>query len=132
APPCASSAMADDADLLHRACVNPFLCCAPFAGPEGVVRVELRRVRRSEVPAGLRPALWIRLGVTDTGPGIPIDDLPRLFDPFFTTREGGSGLGLALVHRAVDVHDGAVFVDARPGRGARFTLYLPAAAGQNA
>lgn len=131
-PPPAPIEMEGDADLLHRAIFNLVLNGAQFAGPEGVVRVELRRVRRSEVPAGLRPAPWIRLRVTDTGPGIPIDDLPRLFDPFFTTREGGSGLGLALVHRAVDVHDGAVFVDARPGRGARFTLYLPAAAGQNA
>ena len=58
--------------------------------------------------------------------------MPRIFDPFFTSRGAGSGLGLAVVHRAVDAHHGAIFVDREPERGARFTVYLPARADADA
>ncbi|HEX8908371.1 MAG TPA: ATP-binding protein [Anaeromyxobacteraceae bacterium] len=67
-----------------------------------------------------------RLEVEDDGPGIPAADLPHLFTPFFTTREGGTGLGLATVQRIVDAHGGAVGVDSTPGQGTRFTVRLPA------
>jgi two-component system, NtrC family, sensor histidine kinase PilS len=68
-----------------------------------------------------------RLEVEDDGPGIPPADLPHLFTPFFTTREGGTGLGLATVQRIVDAHGGAVAVESSPGKGTRFTVRLPAA-----
>ena len=81
----------------------------------------------------LSPALGalslIRLTVSDTGPGIPDAIVEHIFDPFFTRRTGGTGLGLALVQRAVEAHGGAIFVDngaAGSGTGAIFTLYLPA------
>jgi signal transduction histidine kinase len=67
--------------------------------------------------------------VSDTGPGIPEAVVENIFDPFFTRRTGGTGLGLALVQRAVEAHGGAIFVDngaAGSGTGAIFTLYLPA------
>ena len=69
-----------------------------------------------------------RLEVEDDGPGIPAADLPHLFTPFFTTREGGTGLGLATVQRIVDAHGGAVGVASTPGQRTRFTVRLPAAA----
>jgi len=53
-----------------------------------------------------------------------------MFDPFFTRRSGGTGLGLALVHRAVEAHRGTILVDSTVGRGACFTIYLPAHAGR--
>jgi signal transduction histidine kinase len=53
-------------------------------------------------------------------------DVTRLFDPFFTTRDGGNGLGLAMVHRAIEAHRGAIVVDGSQTDGARFTVYLPA------
>ena len=68
-----------------------------------------------------------RLEVEDDGPGIPAADLPHLFTPFFTTREGGTGLGLATVQRIVDAHGGAVAVESTPGQGTRFTVRLPMA-----
>ena len=49
----------------------------------------------------------------------------RIFDPFFTTKVGGSGLGLAVVHRAVEAHAGATFVEQGPEGGAQFVIYLP-------
>lgn len=67
------------------------------------------------------------LEVEDDGPGIPAADLPHLFTPFFTTREGGTGLGLATVQRIVDAHGGAVSVESAAGRGTRFTVRLPSA-----
>lgn len=79
----------------------------------------------------LRPApprTWVRLRVTDTGCGISPEDLSRIFDPFFTTRPKteGTGLGLAVVQGIVRLHGGLVSVDSAPGRGAAFTVLLPA------
>ena len=64
------------------------------------------------------------LSVADSGPGIDPAIRDRLFDPFFTTKPEGSGLGLAVVHRAIEAHRGVVYVDTGP-RGTRFTVVLP-------
>ncbi len=68
----------------------------------------------------------VRLQVQDDGAGIPADVLPHLFEPFFTTREGGHGLGLAITQSIVERHKGKIEVDSHPGRGAAFTIILPA------
>ncbi|HEX7052162.1 MAG TPA: ATP-binding protein [Longimicrobiales bacterium] len=125
-PPAEPLPVDGDGDLLHRAVFNLVLNGVQHAGPGGVVRVDVRRVSGVEVPLGVPFAAPVRVAVSDSGPGIPDEDVPRIFDPFFTTRAGGTGLGLALVHRAVEAHNGAIFVDAGRGRGARFTIYLPA------
>jgi two-component system sensor histidine kinase PilS (NtrC family) len=116
-----------DADLLHRAVFNLVHNGVHFAGPRG--RVELSVVADPGEPDPRRPGVLnpVRLRVTDTGPGIPDEDLDRIFDPFFTTRPGGSGLGLAVVHRAVEVHGGTILVNRAPGGGAQFDIYLPGA-----
>jgi two-component system sensor histidine kinase AtoS len=66
------------------------------------------------------------VSVADTGPGIPADALPRVFDPFYSTRDDGTGLGLTIVHRIIDQHGGRIDVESTPGVGTRFTLALPA------
>jgi signal transduction histidine kinase len=63
--------------------------------------------------------------VTDTGSGIAPDDLPHVFEPFYSTKPEGSGLGLALVHRIVREHGGDVDVRSRPAFGTAFTLTFP-------
>ncbi|HEU4382175.1 MAG TPA: ATP-binding protein [Anaeromyxobacteraceae bacterium] len=68
----------------------------------------------------------VRVEVADDGPGIDPSDLHRLFEPFFTTKRDGTGLGLATVQRIVDAHGGTVAVESAPGRGAAFTVRLPA------
>ena len=70
----------------------------------------------------------ITLRVEDSGPGIPPEVIDRMFNPFFTTRDTGAGLGLAIVHRIADAHGGSVVVESKPGSGARFDLVLPGAA----
>lgn len=121
-----------DEDLLHRAIFNLVLNAVQHAGPGGTVRVEVTRVTEPELVPGLPFTSPVRITIHDSGPGIPTEDVQRIFDPFFTTRKGGTGLGLALVHRAVEAHRGAILVDGAPGRGARFSVYLPAHAEQNA
>ena len=113
-----------DEDLLHRAIFNLVLNGLQHA-QRGPVRVDVRRVRDQDLPPGVQIEQPVRCTVSDDGRGIAQADLPRVFDPFFTRRRGGSGLGLALVHRAVGSHRGAIFVDTAPAGGTRFTVYLP-------
>jgi len=68
---------------------------------------------------------WVVLGVGDTGGGIPQAILDEVFNPFFTTKEAGTGLGLTLVRRIARAHGGRVEVDNRPGEGVTFRLWLP-------
>jgi signal transduction histidine kinase/CheY-like chemotaxis protein len=76
----------------------------------------------------LPPARYVCLAVSDTGCGFDESVAQRLFEPFFTTRLVGTGLGLATVLEIVRDHDGAMHVQSRPGHGSRFEAWLPAAA----
>lgn len=77
----------------------------------------------------MEPGQYIKLDVSDTGVGIPKENLPRIFDPFFTTREQGegSGLGLAAVYGVVESHGGYIEVESIEGKGSSFHIYLPVA-----
>jgi signal transduction histidine kinase len=68
---------------------------------------------------------WIKLSVQDSGVGIPGEDMDKLFDPFFSTKEGGIGLGLSIAHRIIDQHHGKIEVESTPGEGTLFTVWLP-------
>ncbi|HSB68061.1 MAG TPA: GAF domain-containing protein [Candidatus Methylomirabilis sp.] len=72
-----------------------------------------------------RPDEWMVISVADTGGGIPQDILDEVFNPFFTTKEAGTGLGLPLVRRVARAHGGRVEVENRPGEEVTFRLYLP-------
>jgi signal transduction histidine kinase len=76
----------------------------------------------------LRPGHFVCLSVSDTGSGFDDGVARRLFEPFFTTRLAGTGLGLATVQEIVRDHDGAMNVQSKPGHGSRFEAWLPAAA----
>ncbi len=69
---------------------------------------------------------YVRISVADTGPGIDPEHLPKIFDPYFTTKLQGQGLGLATVFSIVRRHQGHIEVDSVLGRGATFTFWLPA------
>lgn len=70
---------------------------------------------------------FLKIAFDDSGIGIPDEALRRIFDPFYTTRPGGSGLGLSIVHRIIDAHRGYVNVESICGRGSVFTVGLPLA-----
>lgn len=125
-PPRAASVRAD-ANLMHQALVNIIRNAAQaMAGRDAPRELHLscarRRVRTGEGAARPMMALCVR----DTGPGIPDDVLPRLFQPFFTTRAAGTGLGLAIVHRILDAHGGRVVIANHAHGGAQVELLLPA------
>ncbi len=67
----------------------------------------------------------VRVRVADTGPGIAPAHRRRLFDPFFTTRPDGAGLGLFSCRRIMEAHGGEIKVRSAPGRGTQFTVWLP-------
>jgi signal transduction histidine kinase len=90
-------------------------------GLEAMPRGGTLAVSARRVPEG------VAFAVADTGAGIAPDDLARVFEPYFTTKEGGTGLGLAIAHRIAEEHGGRLEAASAPGRGATFTLTLPAA-----
>lgn len=117
-----------DADLLHRLVFNLVLNAVQFSPPGGLVTVGLEDCTGKRRPRGISFDHAVRLSIEDSGPGIDPELAERIFDPFYTTRTGGSGLGLAVVHRAVEAHRGVVFVDEGSLGGARFVIYLPGSA----
>ncbi len=117
-----------DEDLLHRALVNLVLNAAQWSGDGGRVEVALEQVESDILSPDLGIAPVARVRVSDSGPGVPADAVEQIFSPFVTFRQGGTGLGLALVQRAVEAHGGAVYVDNNQAPhvgGATFFFYLP-------
>ncbi len=74
----------------------------------------------------LRPGNYVRLNVRDHGIGIPQEHLSKIFDPYFTTKQKGSGLGLAMAYSIIIQHSGHIFAESVPGKGTTFIIYLPA------
>jgi two-component system NtrC family sensor kinase len=80
--------------------------------------------RNETSPDGDR-AGWLRVTVTDSGDGIPPEVIDRIWEPFYTTKTSGTGLGLSVTRRIVREHGGAMEVDSAPGRGTTFIIVLP-------
>jgi signal transduction histidine kinase/putative methionine-R-sulfoxide reductase with GAF domain len=68
---------------------------------------------------------WIHISIQDSGIGISSENMNKLFDPFYSTKEGGIGLGLSITHRIIDQHHGKIEVESAPGKGTLFTIWLP-------
>jgi signal transduction histidine kinase len=104
-----------DSGMLQQALVNLALNACQAMPNGGTLEFRCRPV------AGRR----VEVAVSDTGVGIAPEHLQRIFDLYFTTKEGGSGIGLSLVYRIVQLHDGEITVESTPGRGTTFRLLLP-------
>ncbi|MDT8435443.1 MAG: ATP-binding protein [Gemmatimonadota bacterium] len=122
-----------DPELLRRVLQNLVLNAVQVGEADGPVhvRVVTDSLRPDLVPGEISLGNPVRIRVIDDGPGIDPEDLPRIFDPFYTRRPGGSGLGLSIAHRAVQAHGGALLVNSEPGRGACFAVVLPRRGGRD-
>jgi len=120
-------ASADQAQIAQV--VQALLLNAVQALPNGgVIRISLRNEEVAAHPEATLPAgRYVRMTVADTGEGIKPEILPRIFDPYFTTREKATGLGLTTAYSIVRRHEGRIKVESSPGQGATFTVWLPAA-----
>lgn len=99
----------------------------------GVVVVQLENVMvEGEVTLPLLPGRYVTLRIRDRGVGIPPENLSKVFDPYFTTKPQGNGLGLATAYSIVKRHGGHIEVESAVGVGTTLTVYLPAVVGQAA
>lgn len=107
--------------------INNLLINADQAMPDGgVIHLRTRNVslKTGEIE-GLRAGDYVAIEIKDEGEGISSEQLGRIFDPYFTTKEKGNGLGLASSNSIVKRHGGRISVDSKEGLGACFTIYLP-------
>lgn len=117
-----------DHDLLKQVVLNLLTNAVASVEDRSEGRVDVRVGGNPQLP-GLERAAgpFVALEVRDNGEGIDPTVRPRIFDPFFTTRRSGFGMGLAIVHRIVDLHGGMVWVESERGRGSVFRVALPLA-----
>jgi signal transduction histidine kinase len=117
-----------DTDRLKQVLLNLAINAVEAVGTRGQVGLRVTRAPDRIVPAEGNadgPVEGILVEVEDTGPGIPIETLPKIFDPFFTTKPRGTGMGLAVARNIVRRHEGQIVVENRPEGGARARVWLP-------
>jgi|GEM_PF-6756627 len=113
-----------DTDQINQV-LNNLLINAAQAMPDGG-EIEVTANNVEGTPHRLPRGRYVRIRVRDQGRGIPVENRERIFDPYFTTREGGTGLGLATAHSIIKRHEGLLTMEATAGRGSTFDIYLPA------
>jgi signal transduction histidine kinase len=111
-------------DALARALSNVMLNAVDACKPGGTVSVRVRRAKLHDRDS-------VEVAVSDTGCGIPSEQLARIWDPYVTSKPGGTGLGLAIARQTVLAHDGAVAADSTVGRGTEIRFVLPVDGSRN-
>jgi signal transduction histidine kinase len=111
-----------DENAIYRAFVNLVANAQEAMGLRG--RLALR-LGWAEGPTRRASHRQVRIEIEDTGAGIPLPERDRIFNPFYTTKEGGTGLGLALTHKIIEEHRGTIDVASTPGFGTTFRILLP-------
>jgi PAS domain S-box-containing protein len=97
----------------------------------GVINIRIHNYTQNEqLPELLPGGKYVRIDIEDHGIGIAREYLPRIFDPYFTTKKKGSGLGLATAYSIIRNHNGLLTVDSEPGRGTTMSIYLPVSMGK--
>jgi len=115
--------------------INNLIINAKQAMPEGgkikvfAENITLRAGSGEDLP--LEPGRYLKITIEDEGVGIPAEHLQSIFDPYFTTKDGGSGLGLATSYSIIKKHGGYIRVRSKLGVGTKFSIYLPASAEQS-
>jgi len=106
-----------DAAMLRQAFLNLAINACQAMPDGGTLRLTCAPSARERV----------EVRIEDSGVGIPPEHLGRIFDLYFTTKDHGTGIGLSMVYRIVQMHDGEIEVQSTPGRGTTFTIALPRA-----
>jgi signal transduction histidine kinase len=110
-----------DSEQLHQVLLNLILNGVQAIEREGKITV----AAKVNAPGGPSQADLVEISVSDTGGGIPPESLERIFRPFYTTKRGGTGLGLSLCRRIIRQHKGTLTVESKLGKGSRFIIRLP-------
>jgi signal transduction histidine kinase len=122
-PPAHDLVLSIDPSLIEDSILNLIINAIEAVPDDGRVRVEIRKELNDSEPEHIQDEAIIE--VSDNGCGIAAEDLTRIFNPFFTTTDGGTGLGLPAVRRIVRVHGGRIDVSSTIGEGSTFTIRLP-------
>ncbi len=115
-----------DASQVSHALQNILLNARQAMPDGGLIELRAENVRLETAAPPLTQGQYVRVSVHDCGCGIPSDILPRVFDPYFTTKKTGTGLGLAAAYAIVSKHLGHITVQSVVGVGTTFNVYLPA------
>ncbi|MBV8519583.1 MAG: PAS domain S-box protein [Acidobacteria bacterium] len=129
-PPDASLQADADSNQLHQIFTNLLLNARDAMPGGGQITLSARRE-----PAGARfpfgvvaqPERFVHFALADTGSGMPPETLRHIFEPLFTTKPSGTGLGLTVTHQVVHRHGGEIFVESEPSRGTTFHIFIPLA-----
>lgn len=106
-----------DPELIYQVVLNLLVNAAQILSSRGIIEIKLIGARDG----------YAGFEISDNGPGMTTDVRARVFEPFFTRREGGAGLGLTFVQRIVQEHRGRVFLETEPDQGTAFRVLLPVA-----
>jgi len=103
-----------DQDLLYRAFLNIFINAMQSINDGGTISIRWEEGKEN-----------FRMEIEDTGSGISQENVKKIFNPFFTTKERGSGLGLSIVNKIIEVHRGRITIASREGQGTKVSIRLP-------
>jgi signal transduction histidine kinase/CheY-like chemotaxis protein len=118
-----------DSTHIHQIVMNLITNAAhAMRHKEGILDISLKEIQVMGSGPGdlsLEPGAYVCLSIADTGEGIDASIINRVFEPYFTTKKTGTGLGLPVISRIVKSYGGDIYVTSEPGRGSRFQVYIP-------
>ena len=114
-----------DVEQMSQVIKNIVLNSVQAMSDGGTIKIACRNVELSEEDTGMRNGSYALLSIKDSGEGISSENLAKIFNPYFTTKPGGTGLGLPICYSIVSRHSGTIRVFSEQGEGAEFVIYLP-------
>jgi len=115
-----------DIDQMNQVISNVILNAAEAMGGAGVIRVKAENYQLESNNSSLAEGRYVRIEIADSGPGIPRENLHQLFDPYYSTKQPGKGMGLAICFSIVKRHGGHIDVESEIGKGTVVTIFVPA------